>query len=251
MTAPFPGQIARFLHKRYYANDVVLKGRPAALSFGANPRHAHEWKAWKDVRPQEGKVIIPGVIDSTSNFVEDPELVVGRIVRYANVVGRERMLAGVECGWHLRRENRGGSQDRVAQAPGADRRGQACLPRAVVTACERHSIPKGGTASIRCEKAQPTLTCFDNHANVYSGSWVQAHNASDGTHGWRSITHGGPVTWMNTGYWRCGGEVAPTHMAAGLDGRHHRSREPRRTIRRAGRPYPDIPLRHKEAEPCR
>ena len=59
MTAPFPGQIARFLHKRYYANDVVLKGRPAALSFGANPRHAHEWKVWKDVRPQEGKVIIP------------------------------------------------------------------------------------------------------------------------------------------------------------------------------------------------
>jgi 5-methyltetrahydropteroyltriglutamate--homocysteine methyltransferase len=80
--------------------DVVLKGRPAALSFpGANPRHAHEWKIWKDVQLPEGKIIIPGVIDSTSNFVEHPELVAERIVRYANVVGRERMLAGVDCGF--------------------------------------------------------------------------------------------------------------------------------------------------------
>jgi 5-methyltetrahydropteroyltriglutamate--homocysteine methyltransferase len=80
--------------------DVVLKGRPAALSFpGANPRHAHEWKIWKEIKLPEGKVIIPGVIDSTSNFVEHPELVAERIVRYANVVGRENMLAGVDCGF--------------------------------------------------------------------------------------------------------------------------------------------------------
>jgi 5-methyltetrahydropteroyltriglutamate--homocysteine methyltransferase len=80
--------------------DVVLKGRPAALSFpGANPRHAHEWKIWKEIKRPEGKVIIPGVIDSTSNFVEHPELVAERIVRYANVVGRENMLAGVDCGF--------------------------------------------------------------------------------------------------------------------------------------------------------
>jgi 5-methyltetrahydropteroyltriglutamate--homocysteine methyltransferase len=80
--------------------DVVLKGRPAALSFpGANPRHEHEWKIWKDIKLPEGKVIIPGVIDSTSNFVEHPELVAERIVRYANVVGREHLLAGVDCGF--------------------------------------------------------------------------------------------------------------------------------------------------------
>jgi 5-methyltetrahydropteroyltriglutamate--homocysteine methyltransferase len=80
--------------------DVVLKGRPAALSFpGANPRHEHEWKIWKDVKLPEGKVIIPGVIDSTSNFVEHPELVAERIVRYADVVGRQHMIAGVDCGF--------------------------------------------------------------------------------------------------------------------------------------------------------
>jgi 5-methyltetrahydropteroyltriglutamate--homocysteine methyltransferase len=57
------------------------------------------WKIWKDVKLPEGKVIIPGVIDSTSNFVEHPELVAERIARYANVVGREHMLAGVDCGF--------------------------------------------------------------------------------------------------------------------------------------------------------
>jgi 5-methyltetrahydropteroyltriglutamate--homocysteine methyltransferase len=80
--------------------DIVLKGRPQAVSFpGANPRHGHEWKVWKDVKLPDGKIIIPGVIDSTSNFVEHPELVADRIVQYANVVGRENMIAGVDCGF--------------------------------------------------------------------------------------------------------------------------------------------------------
>jgi 5-methyltetrahydropteroyltriglutamate--homocysteine methyltransferase len=80
--------------------DVVLRARPSALSFpGANPRHEHEWKIWKDVRLPDDKIIIPGVIDSTSNFVEHPELVTERIVRYASVVGRERVIAGVDCGF--------------------------------------------------------------------------------------------------------------------------------------------------------
>jgi 5-methyltetrahydropteroyltriglutamate--homocysteine methyltransferase len=80
--------------------DIVLKGRPQAISFpGANPRHGHEWKVWKDVKLPDGKVIIPGVIDSTSNFVEHPELVADRIIQYANVVGRENMIAGVDCGF--------------------------------------------------------------------------------------------------------------------------------------------------------
>jgi 5-methyltetrahydropteroyltriglutamate--homocysteine methyltransferase len=80
--------------------DVALNGRPAGLSFpGANPRHAHEWKIWNEVVLPEGKVIIPGVIDSTSNFVEHPELVAERLVRYASTVGREHIIAGIDCGF--------------------------------------------------------------------------------------------------------------------------------------------------------
>ncbi len=80
--------------------DIVLGARPQAVSFpGANPRHEHEWKIWRDVKLPAGKIIIPGVIDSTSNFVEHPELVADRIVNYAGAVGRENMIAGVDCGF--------------------------------------------------------------------------------------------------------------------------------------------------------
>ena len=80
--------------------DIVVKGRPDALMFpGANPRHGHEWKVWKDVRLPAGKILIPGVIDSTTNFIEHPELVAERIERYAGVVGRERVMAGCDCGF--------------------------------------------------------------------------------------------------------------------------------------------------------
>ena len=80
--------------------DIVLKGRPAAVSFpGANPRHEHEWKIWQDVKLPDGKIIIPGVINSTSNFVEHPELVADRIENYARAVGRENVIAGVDCGF--------------------------------------------------------------------------------------------------------------------------------------------------------
>ena len=81
--------------------DIVLKAKPGAVAFpGANPRHEHEWKVWRDlIKLPEGKIIIPGVIDSTSNFVEHPEVVCDRLVRYAGVVGRENMIAGVDCGF--------------------------------------------------------------------------------------------------------------------------------------------------------
>jgi 5-methyltetrahydropteroyltriglutamate--homocysteine methyltransferase len=80
--------------------DILLKGKPQAVSFpGANPRHGHEWKVWRDVKLPDDKIIIPGVIDSTSNFVEHPELVADRIQQYAGVVGRERVIAGVDCGF--------------------------------------------------------------------------------------------------------------------------------------------------------
>lgn len=78
----------------------VLRARPVGLSFeGANPRHAHEWKVWQEVRLPDDKVLIPGVLDSTTNFIEHPELVAQRIIRYAEVVGRERVIAGTDCGF--------------------------------------------------------------------------------------------------------------------------------------------------------
>jgi 5-methyltetrahydropteroyltriglutamate--homocysteine methyltransferase len=79
---------------------VVLKARPQALSFeGANPRHEHEWVVFRERRLPDDKVIIPGVLDSTTNFIEHPELVAQRLVRYAEVVGRERVIAGSDCGF--------------------------------------------------------------------------------------------------------------------------------------------------------
>jgi 5-methyltetrahydropteroyltriglutamate--homocysteine methyltransferase len=80
--------------------SVALKARPQALSFeGANPRHEHEWVVFREVRLPDDRVIIPGVLDSTTNFVEHPELVAQRLVRYAEVVGRERVMAGTDCGF--------------------------------------------------------------------------------------------------------------------------------------------------------
>jgi 5-methyltetrahydropteroyltriglutamate--homocysteine methyltransferase len=80
--------------------DIVLTARPAAISFeGANPRHEHEWKIWQEVKLPPDKVIVPGVIDSTTNFIEHPELVADRLVRYAGVVGKENVIAGTDCGF--------------------------------------------------------------------------------------------------------------------------------------------------------
>jgi len=80
--------------------DIVLRVKAAAYSVEAsNPRHAHEWKVWREVRLPDGKVLIPGVIDSVTNFVEHPELVADRILTYAAIVGRERVIAGTDCGF--------------------------------------------------------------------------------------------------------------------------------------------------------
>ena len=79
---------------------IVLKARPMGLSFeGANPRHAHEYKVWKDIKLPDNKVILPGVLDTTTNFVEHPELVADRLVRYAEAVGREKVIASTDCGF--------------------------------------------------------------------------------------------------------------------------------------------------------
>jgi 5-methyltetrahydropteroyltriglutamate--homocysteine methyltransferase len=80
--------------------DIVFRARPSAVALeAANPRHAHEWKLFETVRLPEGKVLIPGVIESKSNFVEHPELVAQRIARYADLVGRENVIAGSDCGF--------------------------------------------------------------------------------------------------------------------------------------------------------
>ena len=80
--------------------DVVFTARPTGISFeAANPRHAHEWKVFERVKLPAGKVLIPGVIDSTTNFIEHPELVAERIGRYARLVGRDNVIAGTDCGF--------------------------------------------------------------------------------------------------------------------------------------------------------
>ena len=80
--------------------DVIIRAKPEALVIaGANPRHEHEWKVWKQTRLPKGKILVAGVIDSTTNFIEHPELVAERIVRYASVVGRDNVIAGVDCGF--------------------------------------------------------------------------------------------------------------------------------------------------------
>jgi 5-methyltetrahydropteroyltriglutamate--homocysteine methyltransferase len=79
---------------------VVLKIKAQAFVIeGANPRHEHEWKVWKDVKLPAGKLLIPGVISHATNIVEHPELVAERITRYASVVGRENVIAGTDCGF--------------------------------------------------------------------------------------------------------------------------------------------------------
>jgi 5-methyltetrahydropteroyltriglutamate--homocysteine methyltransferase len=80
--------------------DLVMKVNAGAYVIeGANPRHEHEWRVWKDVKLPDGKVLIPGVISHATNIVEHPELVAERIVRLAELVGRENIIAGTDCGF--------------------------------------------------------------------------------------------------------------------------------------------------------
>jgi 5-methyltetrahydropteroyltriglutamate--homocysteine methyltransferase len=80
--------------------DVILRAKPAGISLeAANPRHGHEWRVWDDVPLPDGRYLIPGVVESTNNFVEHAELVAERLLRYARVVGSERVVAGSDCGF--------------------------------------------------------------------------------------------------------------------------------------------------------
>ena len=78
---------------------VVLRAKPSALLIeGANPRHEHEWEIWSRYTLPDDKVLVPGVIDTSTNYVEHPELVAQRITRFANILGRDRVMAGTDCG---------------------------------------------------------------------------------------------------------------------------------------------------------
>ncbi|MBV8746495.1 MAG: cobalamin-independent methionine synthase II family protein [Xanthobacteraceae bacterium] len=80
--------------------ELVFAAKSQAISLeAANPRHAHEWALFERVKLPDGKLLIPGVIESKSNFIEHPELIAQRIARYANLVGRENVIAGSDCGY--------------------------------------------------------------------------------------------------------------------------------------------------------
>ncbi len=79
---------------------ILLKAKPAALVIeAANPRHAHEWSLWRDLKLPDGKLLIAGVIDTSTNYVEHPELIAERLERFAGIVGRDRVIAGTDCGF--------------------------------------------------------------------------------------------------------------------------------------------------------
>ena len=82
--------------------DLVWRARPYAIQFeAANPRHAHEFAMFEEIKLPEGKVLIPGVIECQSNYIEHPELIAQRIARYAHLVGRDNVLAGADCGFSI------------------------------------------------------------------------------------------------------------------------------------------------------
>ena len=82
--------------------DLVWTAKPRTVLFeAANPRHAHEWTLFESIKVPDDKIICPGVIECQSNYIEHPELVAQRIERYANLVGRERVMAGVDCGFSI------------------------------------------------------------------------------------------------------------------------------------------------------
>jgi 5-methyltetrahydropteroyltriglutamate--homocysteine methyltransferase len=79
---------------------ILVKAKPMALVVeAANPRHAHEWTVWQEVKLPDDKILIPGVLDTSTNYVEHPELVAQRICQFADIVGRERVIAGTDCGF--------------------------------------------------------------------------------------------------------------------------------------------------------
>ncbi len=83
--------------------DLTLSINAGAyLIEAANPAHEHEWKVWQDTPLPDGKILIPGVVSHATNVIENPELVAQRIIRFADIVGKENVIAGTDCGWRTR-----------------------------------------------------------------------------------------------------------------------------------------------------
>ena len=130
---------------------IALRARPQALSFeGANPRHEHEWAVFREIRLPDDRLIIPGVLDSTTNFIEHPELVAQRIVRYAEIVGRERVIAGSDCGFARGSRRRRGERlvfeaftcgdSSTARPPGAGERSMGAMSPMSGSSCNVSAI---------------------------------------------------------------------------------------------------------------
>ena len=110
--------------------DVVWKAKPHAIQFeAANPRHGHEWVMFETVKVPEGKVLIPGVIECQSHYIEHPELVAQRIGRYAKLVGRDNVMAGVDCGFSIHVGSGGVDSDVVWAKLGSLAQGAAIASR--------------------------------------------------------------------------------------------------------------------------
>ncbi len=112
---------------------VVLKAKPQALLLeGANPRHDHEWEVWSDQKLPDDKILVPGVVASSSNYIEHPELISQRIVRYADLVGRRTHHRGNRLRlWNLRRFRPGLPRLLLAEASRVVRWSRSGLPEAV------------------------------------------------------------------------------------------------------------------------
>jgi len=79
---------------------IVLRAKPAAILFeAANPRHEHEWIVWRDTKIPQDKILVPGLIDTCTNYLEHPELIAQRLQRYIEIVGADRVIAGTDCGF--------------------------------------------------------------------------------------------------------------------------------------------------------
>lgn len=110
--------------------DVIWKAKPHAILFeAANPRHAHEWTLFEKVKVPEGKVLIPGVIECQSNYIEHPEVVAQRIERYANLAGRDNVMAAVDCGFSIHVGSSGVDPDVVWAKLGALAKGAEIASR--------------------------------------------------------------------------------------------------------------------------
>jgi 5-methyltetrahydropteroyltriglutamate--homocysteine methyltransferase len=110
--------------------DIVWKAKPHAIQFeAANPRHGHEWTVFETVKVPDGKVLIPGVIECQSNYIEHPELVAQRIGRYAKLAGRDNVMAGVDCGFSIHVGSGGVDPDVVWAKLGSLAQGAAIASR--------------------------------------------------------------------------------------------------------------------------